>query len=76
MVYKNKNLWSVYLSRHTNYSKFIVVIMPLLTIERFFSISRSLKLFLFGRFSFPLPYNDTIYFSSSYLFIRYMCGNC
>ena len=35
-------------------------LMQLLT--RFFFFSRSLKIFLFGRFSFPLPYNDTIFF--------------
>jgi hypothetical protein len=49
------------------------VLMPLLTIVRFF-FSRSLKIFLFGRFSFRLTYNDTIL--SSTLFNRYMCGNC
>ena len=33
----------------------------MLTIVLFF-FSSSLKMFLFGRFSFPLPYNDTIFF--------------
>ena len=46
---------------------------PLLTIVQFF-FSRSLKMFLFVRFSFPLPYNDTIFLSST-LSICYMCGN-
>jgi hypothetical protein len=37
--------------------------MPLLTTDGYgFFFPRSLKMFLFGRFSFPLPYNDTIVF--------------
>ena len=41
-----------------------------------FFFSPSLKMFLFGSFSFPLPYNGYNFFSSSTLFIHYMCGNC
>ena len=54
--------------------------MPLLTTNRYGFFS--LIFFLLTEyvpnlvdFHFPCLYNDTI-FSSSTLFIRYMCGNC